>query len=109
MDVQKNGVRKKKSTRRVKGGYELLAFGGIEDAVRLLFLDQPDPAELERMNLFNIAEIRRPPSGGMEIKFYDRIKALECLERMEAEAGQFALYDALQAGAEALKKDEGHA
>lgn len=109
MDVQKNGVRKKKYTRRVKSGYEMLAFGGIEDAVRLLFLDRPDSAELERMNLFNIAEIHKPPSGGMEIKFYDRIKAMECLERMEAEAGQFALYDALQAGAEALKKDEDHA
>ena len=42
----------------------------------------------------------------MEIKFFDRIKALECLERLEAETGQPSLFEALEAGARALKKEE---
>lgn len=93
-------------TRRVKKGYETLAFGGIEDAVRLLFSEDPKPEDLEGLDLYNVAEIRRPRGGGMEIKFFDRIKALECLERLEAEAGQPSLFEALEAGARALKKEE---
>ena len=93
-------------TRRVKKGYETLAFGGIEDAVRLLFSEDPKPEDLEGLDLYNVAEIRRPRGGGMEIKFFDRIKALECLERLEAETGQPSLFAALEAGARALKKEE---
>ena len=93
-------------TRRVKKGYETLAFGGIEDAVRLLFSEDPKPEDLEGLDLYNVAEIRRPRGGGMEIKFFDRIKALECLERLEAEVGQPSLFEALEAGARALKKEE---
>ncbi len=96
----------KTKTRRVKKGYETLAFGGIEDAVRLLFSEDPKPEDLEGLDLYNVAEIRRPRGGGMEIKFFDRIKALECLERLEAEAGQPSLFEALEAGARALKKEE---
>ena len=61
---------------------------------------------LEGLDLYNVAEIRRPRGGGMEIKFFDRIKALECLERLEAETGQPSLFEALEAGARALKKEE---
>ena len=57
-------------------------------------------------DLYNVAEIRRPRGGGMEIKFFDRIKALQCLERMETEAGQPSLFEALEAGARALNKGE---
>ena len=95
-----------KMTKRVLRGYNRLAFGEIQDAVRLLFSDGIDDAELDKMDLFNVAEIRRPKGGGMEIKFFDRIKALQCLERMETEAGQPSLFEALEAGARALNKGE---
>ena len=41
-------------------GYEKLAFGSVADAVRLLFSDEPDLNALDTMDLFNIAEIKRP-------------------------------------------------
>ena len=97
---------RKTRARRVKKGYETLTFGGIEDAVRLLFCEDLKPEDLEGLDLYNVAEIRRPRGGGMEIKFFDRIKALQCLERMETEAGQPSLFEALEAGARALNKGE---
>ena len=101
--------RRKKRARGVKNGYETLAFGGIEDAVRLLFTEDPKPEDLEGLDLYNVAEIRRPRGGGMEIKFFDRIKALECLERSEQgeHAGLSPFYQALERGAQALE-DSGH-
>ena len=63
---------RKTRARRVKKGYETLAFGGIEDAVRLLFCEDLKPEDLEGLDLYNVAEIRRPRGGGMEIKFFDR-------------------------------------
>lgn len=33
--------------------------------------------ELDDLDLFNVAEIRRPKDGMIEIKFYDRLRALE--------------------------------
>lgn len=35
---------------------------------------------LENYDLFNVAEIKRPKENAMEIKFFDRLKALEKLE-----------------------------
>ena len=61
-------------------GYERLAFGNIADAVRLLYLEDPNDVNLEKMDLFNISEIKKIKGGGVEIKFFDRLKALEKLE-----------------------------
>ena len=36
------------------------------------------------MDLFNISEIKKPKDGAMEIKFFDRIKALEKLEQIDS-------------------------
>lgn len=90
---------------RVRAGYERLAFGGVADAIRLLFLEEaPDLPALDAMELSCIAEIKRPKGGGMEIKFYDRLKALERLQQMQTESrnegGPF--YEALERGAKAL-------
>ena len=45
----------------------------------------------------------------MEIKFFDRLQALECLERSEQgeNAGLSPFYQALERGAQALE-DSGH-
>ena len=42
----------KTRARRVKKGYETLAFGGIEDAVRLLFCEDLKPEDLEGLDLY---------------------------------------------------------
>lgn len=86
---------KKRNT--LKRGYEKLAFGSVNDAVRLLFGEEPSRRELEDMDFDNIAEIRRLKDGGLEIKFYDRLRALECLRGLnEKGAGDSPLYRALQ-------------
>ena len=80
-------------------GLKKLAMGDISDAVRLLYEDNPDSEALKEMNFFMISEIRRK-EGSMEIKFFDRIKALSQLtESSPAESGG-SLYEAIMASVE---------
>ena len=87
-------------------GYQRLAFGCISDAVCLLFSDEVSPEEIEKMDLFNIAEIKRKKGGDIEIKFFDRLKALEKLQDTRTGNGDTAeasLYSAIEQGAKALR------
>lgn len=77
-------------------GLRRLAFGSVNDALRLLFTE--DGAGIDGMDLYNVSEIKRPKTGGVEIKFFDRQKALEKLAELadgEEEAGT-AFYQALE-------------
>lgn len=59
-------------------GLERLAFGSVTDPIKLLFCETvKDIENLPEMDLFNISEIKKIKGGGFEIKFFDRIKALE--------------------------------
>lgn len=105
-----SGGEKEGFSRLARSGYERLAFGSVADAVRLLFAGEDFDAEkLDSMDLFNISEIRRPKNGGMEIKFFDRLKALQCLEKLEGVASDTAnpFYIALEQGASAIKANLG--
>lgn len=100
--------RKKTIEERVKQGLLDLAFGDISDAVLLLYLSDEEVLErLPKLNLFNVSEIKRPKTGGMEIKFFDRLKAIERLGDTinQKQEGGFSFYDALQKGAENLRGD----
>ena len=44
---------------KILQGYERLAFGGVADAVRLLFAEEITPAAARKMDLFSVAEIKR--------------------------------------------------
>lgn len=95
-----------KARRRVRRGYERLAYGGIADAVRLLFTEQPDLTALDKMDLYNIAEIKRPKGGGMEIKFFDRIKALQSLEELSTQdSDSLPFYRTLQECARSFEEN----
>ena len=100
--------KKKTLAYKACSGYERLAFGSISDAVRLLYIDDPDSQVLEKMDLFNISEIKRVKGGGMEIKFFDRIKALEKLENSDINGFNDAVpfYRALEQGVKALENDD---
>lgn len=88
-------------------GYQKIAFGSITDPVRLMFCEEVTPRVLNKMDLFSISEIKKPKGGGMEIKFFDRIKALQCLEGItSSEKTSGGFYEALEAGARALEKEE---
>lgn len=63
---------------QVHVGLERLAFGTANDALTLLLGEEPLSGEqLSRLDLFNVSEIKKVKGGGLEIKFFDRQKALE--------------------------------
>lgn len=79
---------KKNDTELVVDGLKKLAFGKVNDAVRLVFADEsPPPEVLMKMNLFNVSGVKKVKGGGMEVQFFDRQKALERLYDY-AHAGQ---------------------
>lgn len=68
-------------------GLARLAFGPVNDAVKLLFLEEnAGPDALRGLNLFNISGIRRSKAG-VEITFFDRIGAMERLQMLCQEEG----------------------
>lgn len=67
----------KSSQARACLGYERLALGKVTDAIKLLYCENLSDDEIEKLDLTNIAEIKKPKDGAMEIKFFDRLKALE--------------------------------
>lgn len=94
--------------RDVAQGYVRLAFGCVSDAIKLLYADNAQEKEIEEMDLFNISEIKRKKGGDIEIKFFDRLKALEKLQQLSDEkeaATGAALYSAIASSASALKED----
>ncbi|MFT3952427.1 MAG: terminase small subunit [Oscillospiraceae bacterium] len=93
----------------VKAGLERLAFGRANDAVRLVFSEEaPGRQELERMDLFNVSEIKRVKGGGVEIRLFDRQKALERLLELEtAHSGEDAAQRFFKALADASDGESG--
>ena len=68
----------------VAAGLKRLAFGSCTDAVYLVFADELPPAEvIGKLDLFNVSEIKRVKGGGVEVKLFDRMKALEKLFELE--------------------------
>lgn len=69
----------------VRSGLERLAYGRINDAAALAFCEEVTPHMLAQADLFNVSEIKRVKGGGVEIKFFDRQKALEKLDELNAQ------------------------
>ncbi len=92
----------------IAAGYARLAFGCVSDAVALLLNPDPETARPEEMDLFSVSEIKQGKYG-MEIKFFDRLKALEKLEALtgkgESETAK-ELFRAIGKGASALREEE---
>ncbi|MBO6127067.1 MAG: terminase small subunit [Clostridia bacterium] len=82
-------------------GYERLAFGEISDPIKLMFVKNYDENQIKNMNLFNISEIKRLKDGTIEIKFFDRMKALEKLYQIQINRSEnevLPFYSALENG-----------
>ncbi len=99
------------STEEVISGYRQLAFGSVADALKLIYSDDtPNLYDLEGLELFNISEIKKPKGGGIEIKFFDRMKALEHLEALSNgendENSALPFYLALEKSAAALRSSD---
>ena len=58
---------------------------------------------------FSVSEIKRQKGGGIEVKFFDRLKALEKLESLclsDSNDSVRAFYSAIEKGTDALKGEE---
>ena len=97
--MSKMARRKKSKKEIIEDGLLKLATGDVSDAVSLLYMSDEDVLEkLGKLNLFNVSEIKRPKGGGLEIKFFDRIKAFERLREIDnsAESEGLGFYQALE-------------
>lgn len=78
-------------------GLRRIAFGSIADPVSLAtrFGEDIDTSSLD---LFSVSEIKYQIGKGVEMKFYDRLKALEKLAEIESSnenAGTLSVYEAI--------------
>lgn len=93
----------------VSAGLSRLAFGSISDAVKLILSANSDnPPSPDTLDLFNVSEIKFTSGKGMEIKFFDRLKAFEQLSRLsESDLNSSALsfYEALERSASGEKNE----
>jgi hypothetical protein len=90
----------------VRAGLERLVTGRINDAVALAFSeDGINGDDIQKLDLYNISELKRPKGGGCEIKFFDRQKAAESLYQLNnsVKTGDTAqsFFEALKESAEA--------
>ncbi|MCC8023194.1 MAG: terminase small subunit [Clostridiales bacterium] len=87
-----------------QAGLRRIAFGNVSDPIRLLLQreEAPDP---ETLDLFNISEIKQSKTGVMEIKFFDRVKALEKLAQWDSHpaGSESSLQAALEESAQSVK------
>ena len=66
-------------------GLRRIAFGRVNDAVRLMFADEVTPEMAEQADLYCVSEIKRDKGGKVEMKFFDRQSAIERLMDYERE------------------------
>ena len=86
------------------GGLYRLACGAPGDAITLALCDSVPLSRLKELELSAVQEIKRTDKG-VEIKFCDRIKALDKLAELEdrgASKGAGSLIDAITRSAQAL-------
>ena len=73
------------------------------DAIKLAWLDQQEVPNIDGLDLRGVVEVKRSEKGAFEVKFADKLKALELLERISAREGD----DDLDAFLEGLRDGEG--
>lgn len=86
-------------------GLKRIAFGNVTDAVYLCTRgEMPDRETLETLDLYMVSEIKIPKGGGIEIKFFDRLKALDLLAAQSVADGGSAepFFRALRDSAKSL-------
>lgn len=91
-------------------GLYKLAYGGVSDALTLLYRDDLSEEQLSLLDLRNVSEIKRTDKG-IEVKFCDRIKAIDKLQELLGSGTEHGngsgLLDAILSSAEALGSRSG--
>ncbi len=99
-------ISRKTGNEEIICGLKRLAFGSVADCLKLILSDSDESFDTENMDFFNIAEIKKPKGGGIEIKFFDRLKALEKLSQLcenSDEESSMPFYEAIRKSAKALE------
>lgn len=107
--IKKIDGKTKSEVSDIIAGYYRLAFGCVSDAVSLIFDDEPTREKIEESDLFNVSEIKRQKGGAIEIKFFDRLKALEKLSEISENTTQNSensLYKAIEKSASVIGEYE---
>lgn len=82
----------------ISAGLQRLAFGSITDAVKLILSSRDNISpDIDSLDLFNVSEIKFTSGKGMEIKFFDRLKALEKLSELSTDDGSDGMLSFYQA------------
>lgn len=104
-EISELNNQRKTNTSDIAAGYYRLAFGCVSDAVNLIFCEDDVPKDFDKLDLFNVADIKRQKNGCIEIKFFDRLKALEKLESLcsNVDESGSSFYSAIEKGASALR------
>ncbi len=108
-EIERSDREKRAAQKDIISGYYRLAFGCFADAISLLFKDEVTAEEIRGMDLYNISDIKRKKGGDIEIKFFDRLKALEHLQQISAQEEKDpaqSLFSAIEKGAAALRDEE---
>lgn len=95
-EIEKIKERNLKSNEAVTG-LRRIAFGSVADAVDLA-VHFGENADTHSLDLFSVSEIKYNVGKGIEIKFYDRLKALEKLAEIESakeNSGAMSIYEAI--------------
>lgn len=99
--------RQRETGQKVKTALERILSGSANDVVKLVCNRDMAPEEIDLLDLYAVSEIREGRSGGLEVKFYDRLAAAQALSelvRREEPEGAAQFYSALERGAEAIRK-----
>lgn len=90
-------------TQLISAGLQRLAFGSITDAVKLILSTRDNNSpDIDSLDLFNVSEIKFTSGKGMEIKFFDRLKALEKLSDLSCDNhddGMLSFYQVIEKSA----------
>lgn len=84
-----------------------LAQSRANDAVRLAFLEEERLEGLDKLDLSALTEFRRNKNGTVEMKFVDRMAALEWLAERCDDPRAKRLYQALEKSSEGGAKPDG--
>lgn len=96
----------------VSAGLQRLAFGSVSDAIRLILsVNDGCSPDIDSLDLFDVSEIKITNGKGMEIKFFDRLKALERLGDLscdDRDSGALSFYEAIERSAVKQTESETH-
>lgn len=106
-EIEKIRERNAKNNEAVTG-LRRIAFGSVADAVDLA-VHFGENADTHSLDLFSVSEIKYTAGKGVEIKFYDRLKALQQLaeiESAEENSGAMSIYEAISNSARQAETDD---